>query len=687
MGVVYKARDPEIGRLVAIKTLKSVFLSEDAVGQEALQRFRQESRSAGRLHHPNIVTIFEAGRAQNGSPYIVMEYIEGKSLEAILREEGALEPLQAFHYLAQIANAIDYALSQNIIHRDIKPSNIIIDQFHRPFLLDFGVAKLSDTSLTPAGTVVGTPSYMSPEQIRGENLDGRSDLFSFAVVTYEVLTGRRPFPGTDFATVVANILQKSPLAFAEVSCTLPSYLESVLNQGLSREREQRFPTATALIDAAAQTLGISVDNTGLIGGYRQGMKLSELASQQTGGRVRAPTLLQGMPSGGEFGGLRPSADPITSLNPVFPSSFSNSATSEKSGVSESQSGSENLASSENQAGSGGDLGSRNGPIASIGTGLGQSSLDDSAEGGETKLITAGQKLFQQAAIESQKRSAPVFTESKSAAARRREFEEEEDLSQEPASKLPLFLAFLAFAAILGGGVWFFLSQGRSDGNSGEQNGSETDSSEISSSSSGAVNPNGEASPQPTPSVKSETPVKTATPSSSVPANLSNSSDELPDEPPPPSEPGFLPVKPANMPPGGFTASGLKELKDEEIAWLLSEHQQDSKLLRLLIAEVGTRKSSELLLRLMPVSMHQDYTVRIDVIKSLSRSEFRSNPEVMAVIIAALSDSEFLVRGFAAKTLAAIGSPEAVKALQAREGEEKNQVVLKVIQDSLASLRK
>src|SRR5262249_10656660 len=142
MGVVYKAKDPEIGRLVAIKTLKSVFMGDDAAGNEALQRFRQESRSAGKLHHPNIVTIFEAGRTDNGSPHVVMEYIEGKSLEAILAEAGPLEPLAVLHYLAQIASAIDYAHSQSVIHRDIKPSNIIIDAHHRPYLLDFGVAKL-----------------------------------------------------------------------------------------------------------------------------------------------------------------------------------------------------------------------------------------------------------------------------------------------------------------------------------------------------------------------------------------------------------------------------------------------------------------------------------------------------------------------------------------------------------------
>lgn len=292
MGVVYKGRDPEIGRLVAIKTLKSVYLGNDPAGNEALQRFRQEARSAGKLHHPNIVTIFEAGRTETGSPYIVMEFIEGTSVELLLTEQGPLDPFAVLHYLAQIASAVDYAHSQNVIHRDLKPSNILVDGWHRAHLLDFGVAKLSDTSLTPAGTVVGTPSYMSPEQIRGQTLDGRTDLFSLAVVAYEALTGVRPFPGNDFTTVVTNIIHKEPLSFSEVKSDLPAELEKVLRGGLAKEKEERCSSALEFVSGMARIFDLHVDGAGLVGGYsasrkwrNNGAEVSQTVSRGVAGGV------------------------------------------------------------------------------------------------------------------------------------------------------------------------------------------------------------------------------------------------------------------------------------------------------------------------------------------------------------------------------------------------------------------
>jgi serine/threonine protein kinase len=276
MGVVYKAKDPEIGRVVAIKTLRSVFLSDDEAGNEAMQRFRQEARSAGSLYHPNIVTIFEAGRTANGSPYIVMELIEGTSLESFIKDNDGLEVPAVLHYLAQVASAVDYAHSHGIIHRDLKPSNVLVDAQHRPHLLDFGVAKISDTSLTPAGTVVGTPSYMSPEQIRGEDLSLSTDVFSLAVVAFESLTGKRPFPGKDFSTVVSNIIHKEPLSFADVGSALPLELESVLMRALDKDPSQRPASALELIDALARAVGALVDGNGLVGGFNSGMSLKDI---------------------------------------------------------------------------------------------------------------------------------------------------------------------------------------------------------------------------------------------------------------------------------------------------------------------------------------------------------------------------------------------------------------------------
>jgi serine/threonine protein kinase len=277
MGVVYRAEDPEIGRIVAIKTLRSVYLGADAAGQEALQRFRQEARSAGRLKHPNIVTIFETGRTDSGSPFIVMEYIEGDSLEARLAAGEPMDPLEAIHLLAQFGSAIDYAHGHGIVHRDIKPSNVIIAEGHRPHLLDFGVAKMSDTSLTPAGTVVGTPSYMAPEQIRGETLDGSTDRFAFAVLAYEMLTGTRPFPGHDFMTVVSNIIHSEPLPFSSIPKPALSEFEPVLRKGMSKDREQRYPTCLEFVRALAAPFDKKVDHSGVIG-FKVGDSLTSGAS-------------------------------------------------------------------------------------------------------------------------------------------------------------------------------------------------------------------------------------------------------------------------------------------------------------------------------------------------------------------------------------------------------------------------
>lgn len=275
MGVVYRGEDPEIGRLVAIKTLRSVYLSADAAGQEALQRFKQEARSAGKLKHPNIVTIFETGRTDSGSPFIVMELIEGESLEDKLVPGKPLEPLETIHLLAQIASAIDYAHGHSIVHRDIKPSNVIINSDLKPQLLDFGVAKLSDTSLTPAGTVVGTPSYMAPEQIRGETLDGATDRFAFAVLAYEMLTGSRPFPGHDFMTVVSNIIHQEPISFEKLGNPADPAFEPVLRKGMNKDKNDRFASCLEFVRELAAPFGLTVDHNGVLG-FRKGITLKDL---------------------------------------------------------------------------------------------------------------------------------------------------------------------------------------------------------------------------------------------------------------------------------------------------------------------------------------------------------------------------------------------------------------------------
>lgn len=253
MGMVYRAEDPEIGRTVAIKTIRKLPVSPvlDTVGM--LDRFKVEARSAGNLRHPHIITIFEVN-SEGDMPYLVMDYIEGEGLDVIIAEHKRLEPEKALQYLRQIASGLDHAHSKGIVHRDIKPSNILVDRSDTAFILDFGVARLSDSAKASSGPVMGSPGYMSPEQIKNEDLDHRSDLFSFGVLAFECFTGKRPFPGNDFATVVGNILSGKRHSVQEFAPHLPLSLESDFVKAFSKDRESRFRTAADMVHAFARSL-------------------------------------------------------------------------------------------------------------------------------------------------------------------------------------------------------------------------------------------------------------------------------------------------------------------------------------------------------------------------------------------------------------------------------------------------
>jgi len=259
MGVVYKARDPEIGRVVAIKTLRKIAAAQFHDADEALARFKIEARSAGNLRHPNIITVFDVN-IQDDIPYIVMDYVEGESLVQILARYSRLRKDLALYYLKQIAAGLDAAHAKGVIHRDVKPSNIIVDKAENCYVADFGVASVNE-SLSESESkgknepVMGTPGYMAPEQILNKRLDHRTDLFSFAVVAFECFAGKRPFPGSSFTEVLSNILNAAPLSLTSL-VDLPLALEAEFERALSKKPEERFASGEEMIAAFAKAVGI-----------------------------------------------------------------------------------------------------------------------------------------------------------------------------------------------------------------------------------------------------------------------------------------------------------------------------------------------------------------------------------------------------------------------------------------------
>ncbi|MFL6193145.1 MAG: protein kinase domain-containing protein [Thermoanaerobaculia bacterium] len=244
MGEVYLAEDPQIDRQLAIKTVRLVGRPQEI--EERKRRLLREARAAGRLLHPNVVTLFDAGEAE-GLLFLAFEYVEGTDLAARLESGDRLSLRDALRAVRQAADALDYAHGQGIVHRDIKPSNILLDRAGRVKVADFGIAKMAgqSTELTMAGSVMGSPQYLSPEQIRGEDLDGRSDIFSLGVVLYEILSGKRPFEGDTITTLVYQILHKEPPPLSELRA-VPPRVEALLRGMLAKSLDDRIASAGAV---------------------------------------------------------------------------------------------------------------------------------------------------------------------------------------------------------------------------------------------------------------------------------------------------------------------------------------------------------------------------------------------------------------------------------------------------------
>jgi len=249
MGVVYLAHDPRLDRSVALKTYVLPEGLPDAERREVEARFLREARAAAALSHPGIVPVFDAGTA-DGLPWLAMEYVPGPDLERVLAAEGPLDAQRVRRLVPLLAGALAAAHAAGIVHRDVKPANVLLGgPDGPPKLTDFGIARPSSSTLTRSGTTVGSPAYMSPEQIRGGDLDGRSDLFSLAVVLYESLCGARPFGGEDTAALVYEIVHAEPRPPSARRRGLSPQLDGFFRRALAKRPEERFPDAATFARA------------------------------------------------------------------------------------------------------------------------------------------------------------------------------------------------------------------------------------------------------------------------------------------------------------------------------------------------------------------------------------------------------------------------------------------------------
>jgi tRNA A-37 threonylcarbamoyl transferase component Bud32 len=242
MGIVYLAKDPVIGRLVAIKTIRtSQTGDDDSESREFRERFVREAQTAGILSHPNIVTIHDIGEdSETRTSFIAMEYIEGRNLKMLVGDRKRFSSEEIADLIAQIAEALDYAHRKGIIHRDVKPANIILTTDGKVKITDFGIAKVASSNLTTTGQFLGTPNYMSPEQVSGAPVDGRSDIFSLGVVLYELLTNRKPFQGDNLTAISYKIVHEDFTPPADLSQEVPPEFNPIVARAMAKDPWNRY---------------------------------------------------------------------------------------------------------------------------------------------------------------------------------------------------------------------------------------------------------------------------------------------------------------------------------------------------------------------------------------------------------------------------------------------------------------
>ncbi|MGE5717449.1 MAG: serine/threonine-protein kinase, partial [Acidobacteriota bacterium] len=258
MGVVYLARDPQIERELALKTIRFDASEKSFSVDEAKARFLKEARISGRLQHPHIVTVFDVGEDQ-GTLFLAMELVQGGSFSQRLSDPAGFPLRDRIRVVAEVAEALAHAHERGVLHRDVKPANILLTPTMSAKVTDFGIGKLltGDTELTSTGQMVGSPAYMSPEQIKGEKLDARTDIFSLGIVLYQALTLRKPFPADTLTTLVYQILHEEPMDPSLVTSDVPEGMKEIIRKCLAKDRANRYSDAGELATDLREILGYS----------------------------------------------------------------------------------------------------------------------------------------------------------------------------------------------------------------------------------------------------------------------------------------------------------------------------------------------------------------------------------------------------------------------------------------------
>jgi serine/threonine protein kinase len=300
MGVVYKAFDPFIERVVALKTIRKELFS-DSQQADLISRFKNEAQAAGRLNHPNIVMVYDYGEDAD-SAYIAMEFVEGTPLNTLMTPDKPTALPRVTAWMSDLLLALEYAHSRGVVHRDIKPANLLITSNAHVKVSDFGIARIESSTLTQTGSMIGTPSYMSPEQFRGETADGRSDVFSTGVLLYQLLTGVRPFVGSS-STVMHQILNEHPAPPSSLLPSLSKGFDAIISRALAKAPADRFQSARAFLDALTRVDqgGADPDATTL-GDNDRTILAAGLRPLHAG---HGPTTGSGLSSSGDTGTLAP----------------------------------------------------------------------------------------------------------------------------------------------------------------------------------------------------------------------------------------------------------------------------------------------------------------------------------------------------------------------------------------------